>query len=409
MTGHGDRDHVEATAVLSIVFQLAIVVVASGRVWFWRRILPRGLKFLFHAVLLATSLLELPLWILTAAGNHHDGGGYPENRFFPFVYACHLLALPGYFGCIGIIVILWRDLLESTRFSKTFVNKEGWIKDRVRVFFFFFSVLYLAVEISVAISVLVKMNWRARNVFFETNIMYHISILFDPAMLLVFTSAFIYYGVKIQCHVMRVKLNENVHMRVVCQLNFFVSVITVCYLLRAFVVTGLLFQGKGMWRGAAKYHQWDENIPFIYYVMLTQWLPCNLTSYCLLYLMRKPPNAQALPPPQPTSHQPQSPSQKKQVSAEDIEVTPYFGFDDSGFVDSFSSHFDDSRTSSHFQSSGTFTTGEQGRSYTSAFSLSGKSTSSSASYTSSVGGLDNRSLDVFGVSDLNEELLPTEY
>jgi hypothetical protein len=333
---------------------------------------------------MATSSLELPLWILTATA---DSGDYPVKPFFPLAYACHLVALPGYFACIGIVVVLWRDLLESTRFRATYIEKQGrCCKDRVRSFLFFFTALYFTVEFAVAISVLAKMDWRRPYDFFDDDVTYQASILFDPAMLLIFTSGFIYYGFKIQCHVRRVKLNQNVHMRVLCQLNFFVSVITICYLLRAFIVTGLFFQGRYMepyHHSDEVYFKWDDTMPFIQYVMVTQWFPFILTSYCLLYLMRKPPST-------PTADQPQLPqvaSPCQDAGAEEV----YFGFEDSNV-----SVFSDSHGSSWH--------GGSSASYPSMFEISGKSNASTASYSSSVD-----SSDVFGVQDLDEKLIPDGY
>ena len=237
----------------------------------------------------------------------------------------------------------------------------------------------------------------------EKNSAYNVSILFDPAMLLIFIGFFVYYGTKIQCHVIRVKLSQNAHVRVLCQLNFFVTVITVCYLVRAFLVTGL-FLVKGKYLDV--YRNWDERLPFVYYTMLTQWLPFILTSYCLLYLMRKPPYV----PSQQQQHQPQQQplyqSAVQQPAEEEAASQPaqhffqrpiegvYFGFDESygtgkGFNDSHASSVAASSVAgSH--GGGTGSTGW--------FSWSGRSSgksagSSASSYMSSS--------SVFGGSDID--------
>jgi hypothetical protein len=183
-----DKDHV-ITAVISLILLGIIIAIIVSRLVAWRDLqVTRGdLKITFHHVLLGTCLLELPLWFLCVLPNvqvsqvsccvdpaaiahmrcettqEDSFTNYPKHPFFPTAYACHVLALPGYFVCIGIIVVLWSDLLKSTQqFANNlatgtvrlerrhyFINLLT-CRDSVRSFFAAFVMAYFAMEVAVA-------------------------------------------------------------------------------------------------------------------------------------------------------------------------------------------------------------------------------------------------------------------
>ena len=94
------------TAWISIALLSIIIGIASWRLVAWRKLKARGdMKIAFHRCLLVTCVLELPLWILCVWPHviQDPFSHYPQDPFFTTAYACHLVALPGYFVCVGII------------------------------------------------------------------------------------------------------------------------------------------------------------------------------------------------------------------------------------------------------------------------------------------------------------------
>jgi hypothetical protein len=304
-----DKDTIY-TAWVSLVILAMLITITVSRLVSWRHLKTNGsdgsdLKKAFHYVLLATCTLELPLWFLILVPHVKEDtySHYPKHPLFPIAYACHLLALPGYFVCVGIIVVLWSDLLKSTttqfKVKNLSVNQERrhylfkliTCENSVRSFFAFFVMVYMAMETAVAISIVAKTDIYHQKESFRKNLVYQASIIFDPVILVVFLIGFFFFGMKLQCHVIKVKLAQSIHARVVCQLNFFITVITVCFMLRAVVILALFFS-RDHSKASDEYNSWTNNLSFLMFTLLTQWLPFFLTSFCLLYLMRKPPKAQ---------------------------------------------------------------------------------------------------------------------
>jgi hypothetical protein len=248
-----DKDHV-ITAWISLVLLGMLIFITSSRLVAWRSLKTRGdLKKTFHRVLLGTGLLELPLWFLCVLPSVQEDSftNYPKHPLFPLAYACHCLALPGYFACTAIIVVLWSDLLKSLQFivpatrrvrkEQHFFVKLVSCQYGVRSFFGLLMISYTAMEIIVAISIVVKIDWRQQQSSFESNRVYQASIIVDPVVLVAFLGGVVFYGTKLQSEIAKVKLGERMRMRL-WQLRVFIIVIIVCFMLRAVIILSLFFK-----------------------------------------------------------------------------------------------------------------------------------------------------------------------
>jgi GTPase SAR1 family protein len=152
----------------------------------------------------------------------------------------------------------------------------------VRTFFGLFVIGYLTLEIMVAISVVCLIDWRAQQKTFEANIIYQASILFDPAILVVFITGLIYYGIKLQRQISKVKLGQRVHMRL-WQLRVLIVMIAVCFGIRAVVILGLYFE-KSSSKAIDEYNTWTNAMSSFTFFMLTEW-PLCLVGFASLYIV----------------------------------------------------------------------------------------------------------------------------
>lgn len=268
-------------AITSVILYVFLFALSSSHLIYHAYLMAEGhggklsrIKLLFFISLTTSAVCSLPFWVLCLI---HDGPHecFWNGKDFEIVWIIRVLALAGYALCVGVPSIIWSDLV-SNRFDATHYSLNLKNLDSTRKFFLFFFISYLSLECGTAISAIIWMHSNDTESFFANNLVYRISLCLEPAIICMFTIGCLAGGIKLQMYVMSTTLEDHIQRKLLWQLNIVLTIVTLTYSTRAFLVFNLLFQFIP-----------THNIPFSVHIACTQWLPQILCSSCLLFIMSR--------------------------------------------------------------------------------------------------------------------------
>jgi hypothetical protein len=226
-------------------------------------------KFVFFVVLGCSAIFELPLFIACLQKNSPNQCEW-DDPSFAVVHCFHLVATVGYQFSIITPAILWSDIIQHK--DGNFCNTTSSL-DAIKIFFRISFFLYCCVVLGIVIGTATQGPPETIAI---------VSYGLMPAMLFVTAAGCLFCGLRLQYYVMKVRLNTAIQLKFLVQLNFVMLLITCSYFLRALLVMSLFDQMTHSYKvtfdGISKaYYLW---------ILLTQWLPYVLCSFCLVYTMR---------------------------------------------------------------------------------------------------------------------------
>jgi len=234
-------------------------------------------KFVFFIVLGISAVLDLFTFVACSAK-----GGPNEclwnHESYAFVWSCHLIATCGYLYAVITPSILWSDIIQQK--DGHFWNSKSPL-DYTKVFFRVAFVIYCCIMFTNILGVMMYSKSSDESAYSNSSALGAINNCLTPIILVVITFGCLYSGIKLRQYVMNVQLGSAIQIRILMKLNFTMFIICASYVVRAILVMSLYNQVPADYIHAFRIVQYYPT-----WMVLTQWIPFVLCSFCLINEMR---------------------------------------------------------------------------------------------------------------------------
>lgn len=238
-----------------------------------------SMKMKFFMILAVSSLLDIPVYFGCL---YYDGPKDCEwdTISYPILWIFHLIAVCGYGLILTIPPLLWEDIIHRREGKFLF---EEWPRDTPRKVFLFCLVLYFCTALYCFVCIILFYDVSDHESFYNNSDVSMISqfeILLEALVIFLLASACLFYGFKLQRHVINTGISSEIQRKLIIQLNFVLFVVVICYLARALLIIRLFARTPDPYKHSTK-------VSYFTWTLATRWLPHVFCSFCLLRVMSR--------------------------------------------------------------------------------------------------------------------------
>ena len=234
-------------------------------------------KFVFFIVLGISAVLDL-LTFLACSVKGGPNECLWNHESYAFVWSCHLIATCGYLYAVITPSILWSDIIQQK--DGNFWNSKSPL-DFTKIFFRVAFVTYCCIMLTNILGVIMYSHSSDESAYSNSSALGAINNCLTPIILVVITAGCLYSGIKLRQYVKNVQLGSAIQVRILMKLNFTMFIICASYVVRALLVMSLYNEIPADYIHAFRIVQYYPT-----WMILTQWIPFVLCSFCLINEMR---------------------------------------------------------------------------------------------------------------------------
>lgn len=221
------------------------------------------MKLRFFFILTISSLFDMPTYAGCIIYNGPQECEW-DSITMPIFWIMHLLALCGYCLALTIPPMLWDDIINHREGKFLF---EEYPRNSSRLVFMICVVCYCITILYQIICIICFFKISDHSAYYNRHDKFSaislLAALLEPIVLLILSTACLFYGIKLQLHVYRTAINTKIQRKLLIQLNFVLGLITLCYLARAALVLHLFGPFPKSYRDAM-------NLKFLYWMLGTR-------------------------------------------------------------------------------------------------------------------------------------------
>jgi len=273
----------QSIAIMGLTAYSILMFVSLYQYFFHRKLQTDGtagrythMKTRFFAIMVFSAFFDIPTYIGCIAENSPEECEW-DNAWYVAVWVMHLIATCGYSLALTIPPLLWDDIINRREGRFLF---EEYPRNSSRLVFMVCVVLYWVVVLYSIICILVFFNISDHTAYYHDrgglSAISQLAALMEPVVIFTLSMTCLYYGVKLQVHVLSTGVSTSVQRRLLVQLNIVLCLIVLCYLARAVMLLRLFGPTPQSYKDAI-----DPG--YLCWLLGTRWL-CHIV--CSLFLVR---------------------------------------------------------------------------------------------------------------------------